>query len=164
MAVKPLVFDNTTKLIKQIGDDETLDISVPGGEGAISGCHNFFKNGNVANTWLSYHDSNNDPSNINPVVNIYAGFVFGSAFMNSTPGSNTDLEIYINGILSYTWQIRGAKSAIKTNWSSTPVSWLQNGKISVFARKVTGTDPNGLLLSLFFAYSAFNETVIINPV
>ena len=103
--------------------------------------------GTTSDKWLFVgHPSN--PSVTSPYVAPWSGKVIALSFSNSENSTNTDLKIYVNGSLQYTWAVRGKKTAWITN-SGGLVTIAQGDRISAYAGNA-GTpfpkDINGLIL------------------
>ena len=92
--------------------------------------------GNTQNKWLEF-TSSSAPSDEVPYIAPFDGELLGLTYVNTTDNSDLDIEIYKNGILYFTWQIRNKRWAYKTN---IPVlaTIIQGTRISMFAKKVTG--------------------------
>lgn len=52
------------------------------------------------------------PTNTTPALIPVDVHVVSLTFVNETDGANEDFEIYVNGLLSYTWQLRNARWAV----------------------------------------------------
>ena len=102
----------------------------------------FFSSGTSDNKWMNVgHPS--VTSNDVPYVAEWAGRIIGLSYSNENSGSNTDLEIYVNESLVYTWQIRNKKTAWKVlNEGMATVS--QGARISAYAKAVTGIAPKNI--------------------
>jgi hypothetical protein len=102
----------------------------------------FASNGSTANKWMN----NGHPSiasNDVPFVSPWTGSIIGLTFSNDIDTTDTDLEIYINGTLAYTWDIRSKRTAwiISTGGLA---SVAQGDRLSVFARKAGTKDPRNI--------------------
>jgi hypothetical protein len=111
--------------------------------------------GRTSNKWLEFASSS-APSNDNPLVGPYDSDMIALTYSNTSNDSGTDAEIYKNGVLFYTWQIRNKRTAWKTD---LPLLSLNQGdRISVFFKKVAGQgDPQSPVMDLYFSVTSHNE-------
>lgn len=101
----------------------------------------FVVSGNVSNKWLGYTNSA-APSNTIPFIVPQQMTLKGLLFSNRDDNVDIDVELYINGTLSYTWEIRNKRTAYKVGIVGAP-TFAQGDRISVFLRKYSqGTGDN----------------------
>jgi len=114
----------------------------------------FVNVGTTSNKWLEY-GSSSASSDTTPYVSPFGGSLVGLTYMNKTDDTNTDVKIYKNGSLLFTWEIRGKRWAYKTNISAPQPSLNQGDKISVFFKKVNGASkPNTPTIDMLFQVSS----------
>ena len=107
----------------------------------------FGSTGTTVDKWLFVNHPSMS-SYDSPYVATWSGKIIALAYSNSNDSSEIDLEVYINGTLQYTWDIRDKRTSWITS-SGGLVSINQGDRISVFAKAVTGTaakDINGMIL------------------
>ena len=99
----------------------------------------FTNNGNTSNKWLFFGNSS-ATSDTDPLIVPYNMNLVGLTFVNSDDDRNCDIEIYKNGVLFYTWEIR----AKRLQWDSTlDVAEFNGGdRMSIFVRRVGNKTPN----------------------
>ena len=99
----------------------------------------YFGTGTTKNKWLNVsHPS--QPSDSTPHVVPWAGEIVGLSYGNENDNSDVDIEIYINGALAYTWDVRNKRTA----WivDSTGIASVSQGdRISMFLRDAGNPDP-----------------------
>jgi hypothetical protein len=154
----------TAKIINFDGDvavteDGTGKVTVTVGTGGVvkGKLYDFsFNNvGKTSNKWLEFASSS-APSNENPLVTPYDSDMIALTYSNTKDDSGVDVEVYRNGVLFFTWQIRGKRTAWKTDINNTSVS--QGDRVSVFFKKVGGqTDPTTPIIDLYFSVTSHNE-------
>ena len=108
----------------------------------------FGSTGVTSDKWL-FVNHPSSPSNDSPYVAPWSGKIIALSYSNSNDSSETDLEVYINGTLQYTWDIRDKRTSWITS-SGGLVNISQGDRVSVFSRSVTGTSPkdiNGMALA-----------------
>lgn len=99
----------------------------------------FFSSGSTFNKWLNIgHPST--ASNDIPLIAPYSGKAIAIDFSNSNNNSSTDIEIYVNGSLVYTWQIRNKRTAYLA-LNAGIFSLNQGDRLSMYAKRATGVDP-----------------------
>ena len=95
----------------------------------------FGSTGNVSNKWLNVASS--VPSNEVPLIMPQDGNLLGITFANEDDDVDQDVEIYVNGVLKFTWELRNKRWAWKTDINlGTPL--LQGERVSVFMRRYNG--------------------------
>ena len=121
----------------------------------------FFNNGNTQNKWLGFASSSS-PSNQVPYISPYNSTLESITFSNESDNANIDAEIYKNGVLSFTWQVRNKRYA----WDSTvnTLNMVSGDRISLFFRKIgTGTTPTSPTVEVIFKVSDDLMTVGGSP-
>ena len=123
-------------------------------EGKVSVLPTFLNNGLTKNKWLALDGAMN-PSNELPAVTSYDARLASFTFVNDKVNTDTNIELYVNGVLTYTWFVRNAQYAWKTSGLSGVV-FDRGDRISCFARQVTdhtsnggdgtGTDPSSVVI------------------
>lgn len=99
----------------------------------------YFGTGITSDKWLNvHHPSNNSESS--PYVTAWAGSIVGLSYSNANDSSETDMKIYKNGTLQYTWAIRDKRTAWNVN-NSGFLSVAQGDRLSMFMSGVDGTQP-----------------------
>ena len=119
----------STTTINFTGNVEVIDdgngqitASVGTGLNTLGLLSHFHFSGAGKDTWgFSYAQSDSSasgPDNNTDSIPLVAAFDMTAValyFSNKNNGTNTDIEIYANGVLQFTWQIRDKKYAYKTN-------------------------------------------------
>ena len=109
-------------------------------QGKISVLPNFFNNGNTSNKWLALDGSFNASDTIPAIINFDSAFA-AITYVNSNDNSDLDIEFYRNGTgpsdLLFTWQVRGARYAYKTNNLAT-ITLNRGDTLHCFAKRVAG--------------------------
>lgn len=95
----------------------------------------FVSSGNTANKWLGYSNSA-APSNEIPLILPQAAELKGITFSNRDNDVDIDVEIYKNGTLVYTWEVRNKRWAYTVGVPGGP-TFLQGDRVSCFLRKFT---------------------------
>ncbi len=95
----------------------------------------FVTNGNTSNKWLGYSNSAAS-SDMIPYVAPHQMEIKALTFSNFDDNVDIDVEIYRNGTIIYTWEVRNKRTAYKANF--TGLSFNQGDRMSVFLRKFTG--------------------------
>ena len=75
---------------------------------------------------------------------------------NSNNSSECDIEIYKNSTLVFTWQVRNKRLAYKTV-AAGMFSMVQGDRLSIFLRKVTGTDAKDPLIMVSMIMTSFPD-------
>lgn len=107
--------------------------------------------GRTSNRWLRTGGFSMS-SNRMPYVTFNAGYISGLEYLNYRNNSDSDIEIYINGTLAYTWQIRDKQSAYKTNGLSQ-LTFIEGDKISVRCKKAGTIDPVYTMVRVQYRYN-----------
>ena len=95
--------------------------------------------GNTQNKWASVaHPSQTSDSS--PFVANWDGVVVGLTFSNDNNFADCDIELYVNQVITYTWQGRNKRTAwIAQVDENNPLFTITQGdKISIFIKKVSG--------------------------
>lgn len=94
----------------------------------------FVSSGNTANKWLGYSNSA-APSDSIPLIIPQGSTLKGLTFSNRDSNVDIDIEVYRNGTLVYTWEVRNKRVAWDVGISGP--SFLQGDRVSCFMRKFT---------------------------
>lgn len=108
----------------------------------------FSGNATVSNKWLSLFSGGNTSDTI-PFLSPFNGSITGLSFVNSSSGSDCDLEIYKNGALALTIEIRNQLNYVDTSF--TPLTIASSDTIGVFLRKFGNSKPSDPLVTLWFS-------------
>lgn len=96
----------------------------------------FISNGNSSNKWLGTYEASHF-SNENPLVLPQNSDLKGMTFMSIDNDVDIDIEVYCNGTLAKTFEIRNKRFAYIVG-VSPPVTMLQGDRVSVYLKKYTG--------------------------
>ena len=108
----------------------------------------FFENaGNTANKWLYFGASANTSDQV-PFVSPYNCKVKATTFTNADDNESSDIELYKNGILSETWEVRNKRTAYKSDYASLTLS--AGDRLSVFMKKAQGKTPSNPVIEVIF--------------
>lgn len=138
------------------GGDEKVQISTSGLE-TFGFKQNFSRSGSANDKWLKRDTDHseatgpNDDEDATPWVTPYGGQIVALGFMNKKLDCHADIEIYKNGTLVYTLQIRTKKWVTKSDFSA--ISFSAGDRISVFARKVN-REPDTVLVDVFVKFTS----------
>lgn len=128
---------------------EAIEESKANIEGKTTALPSFMNNGITKNKWLAL-DGSMSVSNELPAVVAFNSTIASLVYINKNNDSDIDIELYKNGALEFTWEIRNKRWSYKTNGLST-VTFAAGDQISCFAKKViggTGVDPNSVILDV----------------
>ncbi len=128
---------------------EAIEESKANIEGKTTALPSFMNNGITKDKWLAL-DGSMSPSNELPAVIAFRSSIASLVFINKNDDADTDIEIYKNGVLDFTWEIRNKRWTYKTNGLTT-ISFNAGDKISCFAKSVTsgtGVDPSSVILDV----------------
>ena len=123
----------------------------------------FTENSTTKNEWLEH--IRNRTSNQTPAVIPFSCKLVSLTFTNSDNDGDTDLEIYridegqgngSNNTPVFTWQLRNARTAQKSNFSSD-ILFSPGDKVAVYARDA-GTDPDNVIFTLHFQITDFTTS------
>jgi hypothetical protein len=114
----------------------------------------FMDKGSVKNKWLGIGDSHLSSNDTNGVIP-WNSKLLAITFSNEKEYSDTDVKIYSvpegGGSsplsLDYSWSIRNARSARKTNFT-TDIIWHAGDRLGIFM-KDRGTDPKYVIITLY---------------
>lgn len=112
----------------------------------VAGTLAFEKNGRCKNKWLGFGIGK--PSNATPYISPCSMQITAVTFMNNANGADTDVEIYKNGIIIHTWEVRDKRWA----WTTQDVYTLTfeaGDRIGVFLRD-RGTDPRNCIVTMHY--------------
>ena len=90
----------------------------------------FGTGGTVGDTWLE-HPTTGGPTNETPYVMAFEGTLAGLTFINVNDSKSIDVEIYKNGSLVFTWEVRDARWARKSDGMGS-INFIEGDKISIF--------------------------------
>jgi len=113
---------------------EAIEESRTSGVGKLIG-YFFAGSGNTFNKWLGFGNTNST-SDVVPLVLPQDMSLKGVTYSNANDDSSIDLEVHVNGVLSFTWQVRNYRVAWETGLSG--YDFNQGDRISIYAKKVTG--------------------------
>jgi hypothetical protein len=114
-----------------------------------------FSLGNTFNKWLNVEHPSNSSDTV-PFVMPGSGRCIAMTYINENDSSEIDIEVYKNGTLVYTWPIRNKRYAYNVlNAGLFNIS--QGDRISIFAKRATGTDPKDLSLNISFTITSFAD-------
>jgi hypothetical protein len=118
----------------------------------------FSSTGVTFNKWLNVgHPSMS--SNDVPYTVAWDGDVIGMTYSNKKVNTDTDIEIYEDAVLLYTWEIRNKKQAYKVLEAGL-FSLTQGAEVSIFAKNVTGgtgVDPSDIYGEIIARSSSFDD-------
>lgn len=107
-------------------------------QGAISGKladFLFHTSGNTSNKWLGL-GSGSTPSNTLPLIIPQDGQLLWLTFSNEDNNVDIDVEIYVNGTIIQTWEVRNKRTGWKTDF--VPMNVSQGDRVSCFLRRYNG--------------------------
>lgn len=108
---------------------------------------------NVANKWLGYN-KNTPGTNDVPFIPPQDVDIKGVTLSNTDDNSDTDIEVYVNGVLEFTTQVRNKR----TYWDvgGTKGNANQGDRISVYLSKVGSTvnAPSDPLVTLYCKFTS----------
>lgn len=144
---------------KQAGPSTTdWEIFEPAGDGLAGTRVSFWSDGSSYNEWLkrdNNHTKESGPSSksdAEPWTFPFNGKITTLTFMNKKEGADADIEIYKNGTLQDTWEVRNKKWA--TNTSLTPITFSAGDHLSIFSNEFGGGEkPDDLLIDVFIAFT-----------
>ena len=134
----------TAKTVQEAIEESKANI-----EGKTTALPSFMNNGITKNKWLAL-DRSMSSSNELPAIIAYDSTIASIVFINKNDDSDVDIELYKNGILDFTWELRNKRWAYKTN-GLTSINLVAGDKLSCFAREVTGgtgVDPTSVILDV----------------
>lgn len=96
----------------------------------------FMSSGSVQNKWLNI-DHPSVTSDTVPLVTPWSGKITALTFSNKNDNVDIDIELYINTVLAYTWEIRNKRTAWKA-LAGGIATVSQGDRLSMFARAYNG--------------------------
>jgi hypothetical protein len=99
----------------------------------------FENSGNTANKWLAFGASS-ATSNEVPFVCPFNCSISAITFANDDDDESSDIDIYKNGNLLYTWEVRNKRTAYKSDFNGLSVSI--GDRVSIFMKKHQGKAPS----------------------
>jgi hypothetical protein len=148
--VRYIEVDGTLLAIEDLGDGQTrlkanLSSTIQGRLISFS-----FKNsGNTSNKWVSFGASS-ATSNSVPFVCPFNLVLCAITFSNEDDNESSDIEVYKNGSLLFTWEVRNKRTAYKSNFAQ---NFSAGDRISIFMRKAQGKTPNNPVLEVILLIS-----------
>jgi hypothetical protein len=130
----PFVSDNVRDAIIEVRDYS--DSSGIGGLVQLD----FFGNGNLNNKWLGNGQSSHI-SNVLPLIVLQDSILHGYSFINEIDDADIDIELYVNGTLVKTFEVRNKRFQYEEGIIN-PITIMQGGRISVFLRKFASGSGN----------------------
>ena len=134
--VRNIIFEGAGVIVTNEGNN-TVKVNHPAE--FIPGKLVDFSFGNVGNTqnkWLEFATSSAS-SDEDPFVAVFGGILVGLTYVNTRDNTDLNIEIYKNGSIWFTWEIRNKRYAFKTNFDSPEPTLLQGDRISMFSKKIT---------------------------
>lgn len=121
---------------------------------SVGGTIVFFNDGISSNKWMKIVDASGRTSDLTPHVFLFDAVIYGISFVNHLDSRSSDIELYKNGTLLFTWSIVTKRWAYKTNGLSS-LTFSAGDRLSIFMSD-TGSDANDPILTLYFSF--LNET------
>lgn len=119
----------------------------------------FSASGNTSDKWVGIGNGST-ASNTLPLIIPQDAEISALTFSNQDDNVDIDIELYINGTLDFTWEIRNKRTAWKTDLISMS-GIVQGDRISCFLRKYTGgtgdTTAQDPVIEIFLVYTGDNE-------
>lgn len=124
-------------------------ITISGGRSVGELIGNFFQieftaNGVVINEWMSISEGNLN-SDQTPWLVVFPSRVAATAFSNANDDVDVDIEIHVapsgsgnSNTIAYTWEIRAARTAYKSDFGLTDIELNPGDKVGVFASDAGG--------------------------
>ncbi len=116
----------------------------------VGGTIVFFNDGVASNKWMKIVEASGRTSDLTPHVFLFDAVIYGLSFVNHLDSRDSDIELYKNGTLLFTWSIVTKRWAYKTNGLSA-VTFAAGDRLSIFMSD-TGADPNDAILTLYFSF------------
>lgn len=151
------ILDGLDASIAAAGSSGELLSSSPTGDlvwtPVVGGTISFMNDKVTSNKWLTINGTPGSTSDVTPAVIPFNAVIFALAFTNTINSSGTDIEIYKNGSLLFTWEIRTKRYAYKTNGLSA-VTFAAGDALSVYARDVSGSaDPDDPVIHIHYSFT-----------
>lgn len=130
------------------------DTGTPSWTSAVGGSIACMDDGLTFNKWLSIgRTSASSTSDTVPAVIPFNSVLYSLTYINSTDDTGTDVEIYKNGVLLFTWQIRNKRRAYKTDGLTT-ITFLAGDYIGIYMKDVSGsTKPSDPLIYIHYSFT-----------
>ena len=112
----------------------------------VAGTLAFEKNGTCRNKWLGFGIGK--PSNVTPFVIPGVVQVSALTFVNNNNSVETDIEVYKNGVLIHTWEVRNSRWAWTTE-GIYELTFVAGDRVGVFLRD-RGTDPRNCIVTMHY--------------
>lgn len=96
----------------------------------------FVSNGNTADKWLGIGNGST-ASNTLPLILAQDCTLTAITFSNQDDNVDCDIEIYINGTLDFTWEVRNKRTAWATDITGFG-AYNQGDRLSMFMRRYSG--------------------------
>lgn len=148
------VLDGLDPNIAAAGGSGELLCSSPTGDlvwtSAVGGTIVFFSDGIGSNKWMKIVEASGRTSDLTPHVFLFDAEIYGISFVNHLDSRSSDIELYKNGTLLFTWSIVTKRWAYKTNGLSS-LTFSAGDRLSIFMSD-TGSDANDPILTLYFSF------------
>ena len=109
--------------------------------------------GTIGDTWLQVPATGKGTDEA-PYIMLFAATLVGLSWINTDDDTALDIEVYRNGVLVFTWEVRNARFARKSD-NMGSVRFVAGDLLSVFGRTfTTATRPKNLNITI--ALSLFN--------
>ena len=119
----------------------------------------FISSGNTSDKWLGIGNGST-ASNTLPLIMPQECELTALTFSNQDDNVDMDIQVFINGSLHYTWEMRNKRTAWKTDISGAGTI-AQGARVSLFMKKFTGgTDDQTAqdpVVAVFFVYTDDND-------
>jgi len=146
-------FDNSTNGFIATNVQDAIEEIINSPVGKLSNSPVFINNGATKDKWLALDGSFSSSEKI-PCVMLYDCYLSGITYSNDSDGSDSDLQVFKNGILIgnivYTFPIRNKKTAWKNN-IGTAVQLNAGDRISAYFSSIPGgVTPNSVFVDFHF--------------
>lgn len=128
-----------------------------GSAAATSGTLAFVQHGGVKNRWLHAHNDVGQTSDRQPAILPFPGRFTAVTFTNDSDDASTDLELYVNGSLEFTWTITTMRNAWKSSGINT-VTFNAGDEFSVFLRENGNRSPQQPKIVFYWMYTDGTES------
>ncbi len=119
----------------------------------VGGTITFMNDKTTTNKWLTVSGTPGSTSDTAPVAVPFNAVLFALSFTNIIDNTGTDIEIYKNATLLFTWEVRLKRHAYKTNGLEA-VTFTAGDALSVYMRDVTGsTDPDDPVVNIHYSFT-----------
>jgi len=113
----------------------------------IAGLFTFERDGRVTNRWISLGGTKT--SDVIPFVSPVSIRISALTFTNKTNGCSTDIQIYKDNTLIFTWEIRNKRVAWKSSGLYN-LTFNQGDLIGLYVKKHGNTDPYDVIITLHY--------------